>query len=141
MPLLPYWVGTTIFALMCLYCLFILPEALTAERQEELVNANEELHNYGPPSGRASPQGDASESSNQSEAKWLAFLKHLNFLKKLGIFLPTYDEEKKRRDCRLFFLAIAFTIYRIGSMYMNDVGPDTIAGHTDELTLMICLAF
>lgn len=108
---------------MFLYAIFILPEALTSERREELMQANTETQAYGPTSsGETTPGGGYRPASPATEdAGWLVFLKRLNFFKKLAIFLPRRNEETGRRDYRLFLLAISFTIYRIGSMYMNDV--------------------
>ena len=113
---------------MFLYSLLILPEALTEERREELMQANEELQDYSSPSGGATPDGASADSAEEPHASRLAFLKRLNFTKKLSIFLPKMDENVQRRDYRLFLLAISFTIYRIGSMYMNDVSVDEGSG-------------
>lgn len=118
-PLLPFWIGTGVFATMFLYAICILPEALTEKRREELMQANGDLHNYASPSGAASPTADCPTSSD--DTSYVAFFKRINFVKKLAIFLPTVQEGSNRRDYRLFLLAVAFTIYRIGSMYLNDV--------------------
>ncbi|KAK9900297.1 MFS general substrate transporter [Cystobasidium minutum MCA 4210] len=123
-PLLPFWVGTGVFTAMFLYSLLILPEALTEKRREELMQANEQLQDYSSPSGVATPEDpETSRSSSPavSDAPWVTFLKRLNFTKKLSIFLPRMDEQVHRRDYRLFLLAVSFTIYRIGSMYLNDL--------------------
>lgn len=121
-PLLPFWIGTGVFTAMFLYAVFILPEALTSERREELMQANTDLQDYGDSSsGVSSPSGNRPGSPIEPQSRLLLFLKRINFLKKLSIFLPRRDEETNRRDYRLLLLAIAFTIYRIGSMYMNDV--------------------
>lgn len=128
-PLLPFWIGTGVFASMFLYSVFILPEALTSERREELMQANTDLQDYGSSSSSDStPASDRSGTPVASESGWLAFFKRINFLKKLSIFLPQRDQETNRRDYRLFLLAIAFTIYRIGSMYMNDLLMLTTTG-------------
>lgn len=86
------------------------------------MQANTDLQDYGHSSSdESTPAGERAQTPISEEAGWLVFFKRINFFKKLSIFLPRRDHEAKHRDYRLFLLAIAFTIYRIGSMYMNDV--------------------
>lgn len=81
------------------------------------MQANDQLY-----SRPASPDtAGENDSSKPVSSKWTWLSQKVNFVKKLGIFLPRRNEDTGRKDYRLFFLAIAFTIYRIGSMYMNDV--------------------
>lgn len=143
-PLLPFWIGTGVFGTMFLYALLILPEALTEERREELMQANDDLQDYGSSSQASSSIDSRAESPAVPDAPWKTFIKRFNFAKKLSIFLPRMDANVNRRDYRLFLLAVSFTIYRIGSMYMNDVsmllGINRIFLHT-ELATIYCSCY
>ena len=104
---------------MFLYSAFVLPEALTPERQKELMQANEATQE----SHRNSRSGgDNDDDSDHSEDGALETVqKRMNFLRKLQILLPKRDEATGKKDYRLLVLSIAFTIYRIGGLYTNDV--------------------
>lgn len=119
MPLLPFWIGSGVFGCMFLYSVFILPEALTPERQKELMQANEATQE----SNRRHREHDSEdEDSEDSEDGALETMqKRMNFMRKLQILAPKRDERTGKRDYRLFVLAIAFTIYRIAGLYTNDV--------------------
>lgn len=103
---------------MFLYSAFVLPEALTPERQKELMQANEATQE----SHRNSRSGGADDDSDDSEDGALETVqKRMNFTRKLQILLPKRDESTGKKDYRLLVLSIAFTIYRIGGLYTNDV--------------------
>jgi hypothetical protein len=104
---------------MFLYSAFVLPEALTPERQKELMQANEatqESHRH------HNPSGEDSDSEDSEDGALETIQKRMNFVRKLQILLPKRDETTGKKDYRLLVLAIAFTIYRVGGLYTNDVG-------------------
>lgn len=105
---------------MLLYAIFVLPEALTAKRRQELMDANEATQNYH--SGN-----HTDDHEDEPDGRVSLFLKRINFFKKLAILLPRKDDGGKGYDYRLFILAIAFLIYRIGGLYTNDVSTDQLA--------------
>ena len=116
---------------MFLYSVFVLPEALTPERREELMAANEATQEGNNGGAKASEQrnGQADgygsdeddESDEEDDSKLDVFSRRFNFFRKLAILLPARDANSGKRDYRLFVLAIAFTIYRIAGLYTNDV--------------------
>lgn len=119
MPLLPFWVGAAIFFTMFLYCVIVLPEAMTAERQEELRDANAAATEG---QNNSNGDGDADDSEDEHETGLQKFLHRINFLKRLYILLPHKSEDpKKGRDYRLFVLSIAFVLYRVGGLSSSDV--------------------
>ena len=108
---------------MFLYTVLVLPEALTPERKEMLMDANEatqESDSAEISGNEVSEEAEQSEG-NQGTARWATIMRRINFFKKLAILLPKVNESGKGRDYRLFILAIAFSIYRIGGLYTNDV--------------------
>lgn len=116
---------------MFCYSAFVLPEALTPRRRRELMAANEATQDYH--SGNNTPTHDDSDEDgededgdeeDQEDSWWQKFLKRLNFFKKLAILMPHRNEGSKGYDYRLFVLSIAFTLYRIGGLYTNDVSRD-----------------
>lgn len=127
MPLLPFWIGSAVFFLMFLYAALVLPEALTPERQKELIRANEATQ------GGASYNDDASDAGSDEIKETSAkstLARRFDFTKKLAILLPRRTSKDSRVDARLFVLAIAFAIYRIGGVYTNDVSTVTKAACT-----------
>lgn len=111
---------------MFLYSLLVLPEAMTPARKEELMEANEAtLENFSRHSheneNEGGTSGEDNEDSEQALTRWHKLLNRINFLKKLAILLPQRSNDGNGRDYRLFVLAIAFCIYRIGGLYTNDV--------------------
>lgn len=130
-PLLPFWFGSAFFTLMFLYSVFILPEALTPERREELMAANEATQEGNNGGAKASEQRNGpadgygsdedGSSDEEDDSKLDVFSRRFNFFRKLAILLPARDANTGKRDYRLFVLAIAFTIYRIAGLYTNDL--------------------
>merc|ERR1711939_493014 len=121
---------------MLMYSLFVLPEALTAERRKVLMYANEATqatssgHAQGNGHSQHHHEGDDSDDEDGSDDDdddehadnvLVHFFKRINFLKKLAILVPRKKEGEKGRDYRLLILAIAFAIYRIGGLYTNDL--------------------
>ena len=137
-PLLPFWFGSAFFTLMFLYSVFILPEALTPERREELMAANEATQEGNNGGAKASEQrngqadgygSDEDDTSDEEDdSKLDVFSRRFNFFRKLAILLPARDANTGKRDYRLFVLAIAFTIYRIAGLYTNDVSRSPLLG-------------
>jgi hypothetical protein len=115
---------------MLLYAIFILPEALTAKRRKDLMEANEATQNYH--SGHPHDDEDDEAAFQETEGRVSIFFKRINFFKKLAILLPRKDDNGKGYDYRLFVLAIAFLIYRIGGLYTNDVSLTDL--DSDELS-------
>ena len=72
--------------------------------------------------GLVAPSGEDSDSEDSEDGALETIQKRMNFVRKLQILLPKRDETTGKKDYRLLVLAIAFTIYRVGGLYTNDVG-------------------